>query len=231
MQEIVEMKKTLAISSIVLLVALLLSVMQVLAAPALDDQKPTNQPGAKATEKAVEKSTDEPGKGKGSEKENGKKVHLRGVISTVAGETLTLKLADGTSQAVKVSSSAKVKIPTLGKDASIADLKPEMQVNVQAEMKASGYEARMVQVIPGKPTKVHHVGVVTAYTAGTSLKVKDKDGVEVIFKLTADTKILPEERAGELKVGARVTVIFPRNLLGGEITAAGVVVHPAEVEK
>ncbi len=29
-----------------------------------------------------------------------------------------------------------------------------MQVDVQAEMKTSGYEARMVQVIPGKPSKV-----------------------------------------------------------------------------
>jgi len=223
------MKKVIAVSSIVLVVILFLSVAQVFAAPALDDKKPTDQPGAKATEKAMEKSTEMPGKGK--EKENGKKVHFKGVIASVAGETLTIKLADGSSQAVKVSSSAKIKIPTLGKTASLADLKPEMQVNIQAEQKDSGYEARMVQVIPGKPTKVHHVGVVTAYTAGTSLKVKDKDGVEVTFKLTAETKILPEERAAELKVGSRVTVIFPRNLLGGEITAQGVVVHPAEVEK
>jgi hypothetical protein len=64
-----------------------------------------------------------------------------------------------------------------------------MQVDVQAEMKTSGYEARMVQVIPCKPSKVHHVGVVTAYTAGASLKVKVKDGVEVTFKKSNKTMI------------------------------------------
>lgn len=224
------MKKMFVVTSIVLLMALFLSVTQVFALTTFEEKKPTDQtPGAKATEKAVEKSNEMPGMGK--EKENGKKFHFRGVISAVAAETLTIKLEDGSSQAFKLSSSVKIMIPTLGKEASATDLKPEMQVNIQAEMKDGGYEARMVQVIPGKPTKVHHVGVVTAYTAGTSLKVKDKDGVEVTFKLTADTKILPEERTGELIVGARVTVIFPRNLLGGVITAQGVVVHPAEVEK
>lgn len=38
----------------------------------------------------------------------------------------------------------------------------------------------------------------TAYTAGASITIHDKDGNAYTFALTADTKILPQERASQL---------------------------------
>jgi len=87
--------------------------------------------------------------------------------------------------------------------------------------------ARSVMVIPGKPVRTHRVGWVTEYTPGVSITILAHDGNTYAFLLTADTKILPAERAGELGIGSRVTLIAPRDpaLLGW--TAFGIVVHPA----
>lgn len=225
------MKKTIVISSILLLMVLFLATTQAFAFNTGDEKKPTEQtPGAKATEKAMDKGNENPGKGMGKDDDKGKKVHFKGVISASSPTSLTLTVPGGT-QVFTLSKSTIIKIPTLGKTATAKDLVVGLQASVQAEKKDAIYEAKMVMVVPGKPTKVHHVGVVTAYVAGKSLTVKDKDGVEYPFILTAETKILPEERAGELVIGARVTVIFSRDLLSGTakfITARGVVVHPAE---
>ena len=80
--------------------------------------------------------------------------------------------------------------------------------------------------MPGKPTKIHRVGTVTAYSAGTSITIQDKDGNLFTFALTADTKILPPDTTRTLGDGARVTIISRRDPSGGPLTAQGIVVHP-----
>ncbi len=80
---------------------------------------------------------------------------------------------------------------------------------------------------PGKPPKVHRVGIVTAYTPGTSITIQAKNGMTYTFTLTESIKILPLERAEQLAVGRRVTIIAPRDVTSGGWRVLGVVVHPA----
>ncbi len=200
--------------------AMLFSAASVFASPATSPDlsasrlggTPAMTPGAKATEKALH------GKGK--------KEIYRGIVATVGSGSLSLTLADGSSQAFAVTADTKVKVPSLGRAATLADITPEMRVVVQARKTDAGLTALRIAVIPGRPTRIHRVGVVTAYTAGSSISIQDKDGNSFTFALTADTKILPQERAGQLAVGSRVTIISRRDVTGGPAAAQAIVVHP-----
>jgi len=100
---------------------------------------------------------------------------------------------------------------------------------VQAIRDESGnLVARSVMVIPGKPSKIHRVGIVTAYTPGASITIQDKDGNTFTFTITGEIKLLPPERADQLAVGSRVTIIAPRDPASGGVTVKGIVVHPAK---
>jgi hypothetical protein len=102
-----------------------------------------------------------------------------------------------------------------------------MKVMVQAFRDQGGnLITRAVMVIPGKPSKIHRVGMVTEYTVGHSITIQDKDGNTYTFALTHETKLLPAERAGALAVGARVTIIAPRDPASGGVTVKGIVIHP-----
>jgi hypothetical protein len=91
--------------------------------------------------------------------------------------------------------------------------------------------AVQISVTPGKPLPKHHVGVVTAYEAGVSITIEARDGNEYTFLITEETKILPANRAEELAVGRRVTIISHRDVTGGPFTAQGIVVHPETGDK
>jgi len=93
---------------------------------------------------------------------------------------------------------------------------------------AGDFTAVKVQVVPGKPEKIHRVGVVTEYVAGEKIVIEGKDGLPYEFKLSVDTKILPEERVDLLIVGAKVTIISRRDPTGGPLAAQGIVVHPED---
>ena len=80
---------------------------------------------------------------------------------------------------------------------------------------------------PANGNPVHRVGIVTAYTAGSSITIEAVDGKPYTFVVSPDTKILPESRVDLLVVGARVTIIAPRDVTGGPAAATGIVVHPA----
>jgi hypothetical protein len=102
-----------------------------------------------------------------------------------------------------------------------------MNVMVQAIRDQGGnLIARSIMVIPGKPAKIHRVGIVTAYTAGVSITIQGKDGNAYTFALNGETKLLPPERAGSLGVGSRVTIIAPRDPSGSDVIAKGIVIHP-----
>ena len=220
------MKKIWLFITILTLLGLFFATTQVLASPAaLVDLKgtPVNRtPGAQATEGAIERAT------QGIGKLNGKHVNYRGTIAAVNTSSLTLTSGDGSSLTFILTADTHITIPSLGKSATATNLSAGMQVNVNAMQDDAGVlTARIVLVVPGKPTLTHRVGTVMNYKAGISITIQAQDGNPYIFLLTAETKILPGELVNQLVVGARVTVIAPRDVAGGTQTATGIVVHPA----
>ncbi len=182
--------------------------------------KPEKTPGAKATDKAVERATEGKGKLKG------KRVTYKGKVAAVSAGSLSLTLADGSTLAFTLTADTTVKIPTVSQ-ATTADINVGVQAMVQAQSDSGGaLTALRISVVPGKPQKISRVGTVTAYSPGASITIEDKNGDSFTFELTVDTKILPAERASELAVGRRVTIISRRDVTGGPLTAQGVVVHP-----
>jgi hypothetical protein len=220
--------KKLALSAIVLVIfSLALTSLQVYAGPNLEPQK---TPGVKETEKAIQRSTDGPaGKSEGQgkpEDKAGKKTNVKGVVTGFSATSLTVELKDGGSQTFVIDSNTQIKIPG-PKQGKTGTIQVGAQVMVQA-VKGAGdtLTARHVMVIPGKPAPVHHVGTVESYSAGKSITIT-ADGKNYTFTLSSLTKILPEDRAAQLVVGARVTIISSRDVTGAAPSAKGIVVHPA----
>jgi hypothetical protein len=208
---------------VILALAIALVSTQVLAspaqAPAAQGNNSTKTPGAQATQKAIERATQGVGKPKG------KPENYKGTVEAVDATSLTLKLRDETTVVIALGPETQIKFPGR-KDLAPAAIEAGMQVHVQALRDDAGnLTARRVMVIPGKPQKIHRVGIVTAYTA-ESITIQDKKGETFIFELAADTVILPAERAGELAVGSRVTIIAPRDPATGGVRVRGIVVHP-----
>ena len=219
------MKKYRPLLFLILSMALLLATSQAFASPAnLQNGKNTpgpNTPGAKATEKANENAT------KQANKPHGKHENFKGTVSAVDSTNITLTLRDGSSVTIGLSADTRMKFP--GPNASApASIQPGMNTMVQAIRDQNGnLIARAVMVIPGKPSKIHRVGIVTEYVAGSSITIQDKDGNTYTFALTGETKLLPAERAGALAVGSRVTIIAPRDPASGGVTVKGIVIHPS----
>lgn len=172
-------------------------------------------PGAKATEQA------------GKHGLHGKPQILRGTIAAMDASSLTLTLADGTTATVGLTADTRIHVP--GPQSAGNTLVAGMRAAVMAlaDPNTNGLVARMVIAIPGQPVRAHRVGTVTAYTAGASITIEATDGNSYTFALTGDTKVLPQDRAGELAVGSLVTVIAPRVPSSLDWSARGIVVHPA----
>jgi len=219
------MKKTYRILFYLILSLLLLSVTtQVFASPSLQDgtSTPTAKvPGGQATQKAIEKATkqaDKPVKGKHE--------NYKGTVTAISEGSISLTLRDESTVKVSLTADTRIKIPGF-KGATTADIQVGMGAMVQAIRDQSGnLTARSIMVVPGKPTKAHRVGVVTAYSAGESITIEDKDGNAFTFLLGDTTKLLPADRAETLDVGSRVTIIAPRDPANSELTAQGIVIHP-----
>jgi hypothetical protein len=135
-------------------------------------------------------------------------------------------LKKGDSVTIGLLPETRIKVPGV-KKATSKDLLPGQTAMVQAiRDQGSKLMARAIVIIPGKPSRIHRVGWVTAYEAGASITILSHDGNSYTFFLAPDTKILPAERAGLLVVGARVTIIAPREPANTTLTAKGIVVHP-----
>jgi hypothetical protein len=155
-----------------------------------------------------------------------KKVNFSGEVLAVGDASLTIKTKTGEEVSLLVSEDTSVKIPTL-KGATLADIQVGVRVLVRAAVEEGGaFTALQISVSPGKPAPKHHVGEVTKYETGVSITILAHDGNEYTFLITEETKILPADRADELAVGRRVTIISPRDVTGGPFTAKGIVVHP-----
>ena len=219
------MKKYRILLFLTLAIVLLLATTQAFASPASPQNgKNTpgpNTPGAKATEKANDKAT------KQANNPHGKHENYKGIVNAVDSTSITLTLRDGSSVTVGLSADTRMKFPG-PKNSTPGSIQSGMRAMVQAIRDQGGnLIARAVMVIPGKPSKIHRVGTVTEYTAGSSITIQDKDGNTYTFALTGETKLLPAERAGALAVGSRVTIIAPRDPASGGVTVKGIVIHPA----
>jgi hypothetical protein len=213
------MNRTPIFTLLALTVSLFFITTQVLAEPAIatvakqTPPGPQHTPGAQATEHAAGKSC------------HGKHQNYRGTIASVSSSSLALTLSDGSALNFVVTSDTRIKIP--GPNGSSASLQAGMQAMVQAVAdSSSNLNACAIMAIPGQPLRVHRVGWVTEYTPGVSITILASDGLTYTFSLTADTKILPAERAAELTIGSRVTIIAPRDPAALGWTASGIVVHP-----
>ena len=187
---------------------------QPLAPPANGPHNPPGlqkTPGAKATEQAGQ---------------HGRTQVLRGTIDTINTATLVLQPKDGPSVAIGLTADTRIRVP--GAKASGDTLLAGMQVVVLARSDQTGnLVARAVMAVPGRPSTVHRVGEVTAYTSGESITIQATDGSPYTFTLNTDTKILPADRANSLAVGSRVTIIAPRDPSNPVWAAKGIVVHPS----
>jgi len=178
-----------------------------------------------ATEKAEEKEAKVVGNA------HGKHENYKGTITAVDAGSLTLTLKDGSSITVVLDAETRIHIPK-NKEATVLELTEGMTVMVQAlRGQDESLTAHKVIVVPGKPTKTHRVGIVTGYVEGVSITIQAKDELLYTFLLTEETKILPAERLDQLNIGARVTVIAPRDVSTLDQTAAGIVIHPPVVEE
>lgn len=156
---------------------------------------------------------------------HGKPMIYMGTISDVEASSLTLTLMDNSSVTIGLTGDTRIFVP--GPASEGDTLLVGMRVIVWAFADENGNPvARAVVAIPGQPTRVHRVGTVTAYTPGSSITIQATDGNSYTFALTAETKILPPERAGSLAVGSRVTIIAPRDPASLIWTATGIVVQP-----
>jgi hypothetical protein len=219
-----EMKIYRILLFLLLAFALLFASTQVFASPsdvpAKDTPAVTKTPKVKGPEKANEKNDKQAEKGP-----KGKHENFKGIVAAFDSSSITLTLKDGSSVTIALTADTRIKFP--GKKDSTATIEAGMTAMVQALRDENGnLTARAVMVIPGKPAKIHRVGTVTEYTAGVSISIQDKDGNTFAFTLTADTKLLPAERAGDLAVGSRVTIIAPRDPATGGVNVTGIVVHP-----
>jgi hypothetical protein len=235
------MKKTWIFVTLITLVALFFVTATAMASPtgnASQRKTPDHTPGAMATARATEGNGNGNNNGQGNDNGNksgngnvnhpGKPSNFTGTISAVDPSSLTLTLGDGSPVTFILTADTRIKIPTLGGSATAADLRVGERVIVRATLQADqSLVASMILLIPGKPVIVHRVGTVTDYQPGVSITIQDRDGALFTFLLTPETKLLPAERASLLAVGVRVTIIAPRDVAYGTLTARGIVIHPA----
>lgn len=225
------MKKLSIILSLVMLLSLFLVATTVVygsTSSSRDDALSGDVPAVKPTKK-VNDHTPGPPPDKGN-KDKGKKINLKGEIVSADTTSIIITLEDTSTVTVLITEDTRINVATRGKDAGVADLLPGLQVGIQATEKEGVLTAKSIRVIHGKPVHSHNVGVVTDYQPGVNISIAARDGVTYTFLLTPDVKILPEERLSLLVVGAYVTVISPRDLTSTDLTATGIVIHPAVPE-
>jgi len=223
------MKKRSAIFILIVIASLLFVTSQAFASPdSTMYMKGTPTPGEKPTKVPGQHGNPNKGTPQGNSegKQHGKPQNYKGEISSVDDSSITLSLNPPVTIARNIDT--KIKIPHSKN--SDAGLEAGMTVMVRAFLDENNVlTAKSIMAIPGKPTKAHRVGWVREYKERSSITIQASDGVSYTFNLTDDTKILPEERAGELKDGSpRVTIIAPRDPSSATLTAKGIVVHPAE---
>jgi hypothetical protein len=183
-------------------------------------QGSSNSPGAEETEEAGERDTEKP------EELEGERSNFKGTVTAAGGESLTLALANGASMTFVITDATKIKVPGVGADATLADVKTGAQATVGALQTEAGTWIALRIHVSSKPEKIHRDGIVTQYVAGVSVTIMAKDGYAYTFAITADTKMTPWHRVSQLGVGTRVKVSAVRDATGAEWMAQHIGIHP-----
>jgi predicted nucleic acid-binding protein len=234
-KEKLKVKQKLLLTVLLIAGALVLLSSQAIAAPQSIEAKKTPAAAdkdleAKATQKAEAQALKAEAKAlKAAEKV--KKENYQGTISVVDAGSVTLLLKDGSVLVFAVTEETRLTMPTL-KAATLEDFELGRNVKVKAiRAEDDTLTALSMKLVPGKPEKKYRVGIVTEYTPGESITIQAKEDKLFTYLLTEDTKILPTEREALLQVGAKVTIISPRDLTRIDQTALKIVVHPEGEEE
>lgn len=148
----------------------------------------------------------------------GKVEVIRGEVTVIDTDEIEVN-----GETIIVDEETKIRVPTLGKAASLEDI-DGMPAVVQAYESEGELYARHIVVIPGRPQFRHHVGRVTAYEEGESITIEDKWGNTITFEILGELKVLPPGTTVE--EDDWVTVISRRDPVNDHLIARGVVVHP-----
>ncbi len=205
-------------------------------------------PGAKANGKAVGRTNDKSNENE-DENENENETHeglgqrqvFQGTVEAVGTNSLGLKLTSGDVVTFVVSDTVKINILGVNAHAMLSDVTVGSRALVLAQPVANGSPiAFLINVFPAKPERIQRVGIVTAFTPGVSITIQGPSGIKGVddmtstqnisttFIIISSTVILPADRASQLKVGTRVTIIAPNAAAqGGQMVAQGIVIHPA----
>lgn len=190
--------------------------------------KPTEVPGLNQESGAGKGFDSESDAGKDvnpeSESAKGGKRHgIFGTIKAIASPTFTVTTKQG-DVVVTTTVATKFRIPTR-KNVTFADLATGDRVSVNGTPSGGGLIAKQVAITPGKPTIQHRVGIVSAYTANSSITITDVRGGQETFALTKDT-VIRGPNGTTIANGDRVTVVSRRDPGSTTFTATAIVVHP-----
>lgn len=225
------MKRKLILTILLIAGALVLLSSQAVAAPQSIEAKKTpagedKAPGSVAAQKAEENALRKLEREAAKATPKVKKENYLGTISAVDAGSVTLLLKDGSVLVFAVTEETRLAMPTL-KEATLEKFELGRKVKVRAiRAEDDSLTALSMTLVPGKPVKKYRVGIVTEYTPGESITIQAKEDKLFTYLLTEDTKILPSEREELLQVGAKVTIISPRDLTRLDQTALKIVVHP-----
>jgi hypothetical protein len=148
-----------------------------------------------------------------------------GKVNSIGTGSFVLEIKGGETVTVLVTDKTRFHIPTV-KNASFQDIEVGDRAAVNGTPTDAGLEAKNVAVVPGKPMVQHRVGVVTVYTPGESITIKDTKGTTTTFILTASTVIRGPDKSATVAVDDRVTVVARRVPSTTTYTATAIVVHP-----
>lgn len=147
-----------------------------------------------------------------------------GVITSIAATNIVMTDKQKGDVTLSVNAQTKFNVPGL-KTITLANFKVGDRVAVLAIEADGGNLALHINLIPGKPIAVHRVGEISAYTAGSTITLKDKKGELSTFAITGDTQINLKRGATEIKVGDQATVLARRDPSSTEYTAKEILVY------
>lgn len=212
------MKRTLSIT-LIAITCLAIFFSQAYASSSL---KPKKTPAPNETPEVELETSEKAGQGV-MDQHPGRKYNFKGEVKSFENGELVITGKKGGT--VTVDATTEIMVSGPKDETSKATIQVGQQVMAQAVKSDGKYLALRVHIFPQKAAHVHRVGTVTEYTPGASITVQDKKG-STTFQLGANIKMLPAERANQLKVGSRVTVITSKDKTTGALTVTGIVVHP-----
>jgi hypothetical protein len=230
------MKKRIFVVALITVLIALLTVSTVLASPvpANPEAKKTPQSqgngNGNGTDKDKGNSTD---KANGSAKDkNLKAVNYHGVVMSYSATSLTLLLKDGSTVSFVMNEKSGLKLPTLSKTSTIADLQYNMRVVVHAYLdKTTGVlTVRSINVVPSAALDYNFAGAVTDYQPGVSITITNPDGTTTTYLLDANTQIILEDPTLVLGPDSQVVVILALNSTGETPVATAIVVKAPVIE-